>query len=75
MKFSADRHFIYITTRADEHKQQLQSYYMLAEEDLEDITNDWPVDLLILADPMEISNIDSLETAQDTPGPSKIEMT
>jgi hypothetical protein len=63
MKFNADRHFIYITARADEHKQQLQSYYKLTEEDLEEITKDWSVDLLIPADPAEISDIDSPETA------------
>jgi hypothetical protein len=32
----------------------------MIEEDLEEITKDWSVDLLILADPMEMSNIDSL---------------
>ena len=40
IKFSADRHFIYITARANEHKKQLQSYYKLTEEDLEEITKD-----------------------------------
>jgi hypothetical protein len=75
MKFSADRHFIYITARADEHKQQLQSYYKLMEEDLEEITKDWSVDLLIPADPVEISDIDSPETVQDTPGPSRTKKT
>jgi hypothetical protein len=75
MKFNADRHFIYITARADEHKQQLQSYYKLTEEDLEEITKDWSVDLLIPADPAEISDIDSPETVQDTPGPSRTKKT
>jgi hypothetical protein len=75
MKFSVDRHFIYITVCADEHKQQLQSYYKLTEEDLEEITKDWSVDLLIPADPAEISDLDSPETASDTPGPSKIKKT
>jgi uncharacterized protein YsxB (DUF464 family) len=56
MKFNADRHFIYITVHsADEHKKQLQSYYKLMEEDLEEITKDWSADLLIPADPVEIS--------------------
>jgi hypothetical protein len=41
MKFSVDRHFIYITPRADEHHQQLHSYYKLTEEDLEEITKEW----------------------------------
>jgi hypothetical protein len=70
-----DRHFIYITAHADEHKKQLQSYYKLTEEDLEEITKDWSTDLLIPADPAEISDIDSPETAPDTPRPSKIKKT
>jgi hypothetical protein len=75
MKFSADRYFIYITARADEHKKQIQSYYKIMEEDLEDITKDCSADLLIPADPAEISDIDSPETASDTPEPSKIKKT
>jgi hypothetical protein len=59
MKFNADQHFIYITVHTDEQKKQLQSYYKLMEEDLEEITKDWLVDLLILADPAEIFDIDS----------------
>jgi hypothetical protein len=62
MEFNADRHFIYITTCAEEQKKQLQSYYNLAEEDLEEITKDRSMDLLILADPAEISDINSLES-------------
>jgi hypothetical protein len=75
MNFNTDRHFIYIAARVDEHKQQIQSYYKLTEEDLEDITKDWLVNLLILADPVEISDIDNPKTAQDTPGPSKTKKT
>ena len=75
MKFSANCHFIYIIAQDDEHKEQLQSYYKLIEEDLEEITKDWSVDLLILVDPMEISDIDSLENAQDTPVPSRTKKT
>jgi hypothetical protein len=52
MKFSADRHFIYIIACADEHKEQLQSYYKLIEEDLEEITKEWSIDLLVSADPV-----------------------
>jgi hypothetical protein len=59
MKFNTDQNFIYITTCADEHKQQLQSYYKLTEEDLEEITKDWLVDLLILVDPTDISDINN----------------
>jgi hypothetical protein len=71
MKFSVDLHFIYITSHTNEHKEQLQSYYKLTEDDLEEITREWLTDLLISADPIEISNIDSLEAAQDTPRPCK----
>jgi hypothetical protein len=45
MKFSVDHHFIYITVRGDEHKQQLQSYYKLTEDDLEEITKEWSTDI------------------------------
>jgi hypothetical protein len=41
MKFNVDHHFIYIIVCADEHKQQLQSYYKLKEEELEEIKKDW----------------------------------
>jgi hypothetical protein len=75
MKFNVHHHFIYITTRVDEHKQKLQSYYKMTEEDLEEITKEWSTNLLILADPAEISDIDSPETTSDTPGPSKIKKT
>jgi hypothetical protein len=71
MKFNADRHFTYITARADEHKQQLQSYYKLTEDDLEEITKEWSADLLVAADPAEMSDVDSPEAMPDTPGPRK----
>jgi hypothetical protein len=58
MKFNLDQHFIYITMRINEQKQQLQSYYKLTEEDLEEITKDWSVNFLIPANPSEISDID-----------------
>jgi hypothetical protein len=75
MKFNMDRHFIYITTCDDENKEQLQSYYKLIEDDLEEITKEWSVDLLILADPVEMSNIDGPEAAQNTPRPIKTNKT
>jgi hypothetical protein len=68
MKFNVDLHFIYITPRVDEHHQQLQSYYKLTEEDLEEITKEWLVDLLIPAGPVELSDVDSLEALHDTLG-------
>jgi hypothetical protein len=56
-----DRHFIYLTPRVDEHQEQLQSYYKLTKEDLEEITKEWSADLLVAADPVEILDIDNLE--------------
>jgi hypothetical protein len=64
-----DRHFIYLTPRADEHQEQLQSYYKLTEEDLEEITKEWSVDLLVSADPTEMSDIDSPELHRIHLGP------
>jgi hypothetical protein len=75
MKFSADRHFIYIIARANEHKKQLQSYSKLTEEDLEEINKEWSADLLIPANLTKISDIDSPSTAQDTPKPSRTKKT
>jgi hypothetical protein len=65
MKFFIDRHFICITAREDEHKEELQSYYNLIKEDLEEITKDWFGELLIPADPVEMYDpeLDSLEAA------------
>ena len=56
---------------ADENKQQLQSYYKLTEEDLEEITKEWLVDLLIPTDPTKLSDIDNPEVVHNTPASSK----
>ena len=61
MKFNADRHFTYITTWKDEHTEQLHTYYKLTEEDMEEITKEWFIDLLIPTNPVEISDLDSPE--------------
>jgi hypothetical protein len=58
MKFCADRHFIYITTRTDEIKEEIQSYYKITEEDLEEITKEWPIEFLILIDQEELFDPD-----------------
>jgi hypothetical protein len=71
INFSMNHHFIYLTPRADEHQEQIHSYYKMTEEYLEEITKEWSVDLLVSADPTEMSDIDSPGTAQDTLGPSK----
>jgi hypothetical protein len=75
MKFSVDRHFIYITVHADGNKQQMQSYYKLMEDDLEEITKEWLADLLVPTDLAKMSDVDSPDTAQDTTRPSKIKKT
>jgi hypothetical protein len=59
IKFSANHHFIYMKTHADENKEQLQSYYKMTKEDLEEITKEWLTNLLILVDPAELFNINS----------------
>jgi hypothetical protein len=56
MKFCADRHFIYITVCTDKSKEELQSYYKLTKEDLEEITKEWPAEFLIPVDQAELSD-------------------
>jgi hypothetical protein len=56
MKFHVDRNFIYITTREDENKEELQSYYNLTKEDLEEITKEWPTKFLIPVAMAELSD-------------------
>jgi hypothetical protein len=46
-KFSADPHFIYITMHRDENKEELQSYYKLTDEDMEQITKEWSKEFLV----------------------------
>jgi hypothetical protein len=43
----------------------------LTEDDLEEITKEWLADLLVPADPAEMSDVDIPETLSDTHGPSK----
>jgi len=40
-KFHADPHFIYITVRRYESKEELQYYYNLTDEYMEKITKEW----------------------------------
>jgi hypothetical protein len=56
MNFGADRNFIYITACVDENKEDLRSYYNLTEEDLDEITKEWPSMFLILVAKEELSN-------------------
>jgi hypothetical protein len=71
MKFSADHHFTYIIVCGDEHKQQLQSYYKLIKDDLEEITKEWSTNLLVVVDPADMSNEESPKAMLDTPRPRK----
>jgi hypothetical protein len=71
IKFNKNRHFTYIIAHADEHKQQLQSYYKLTEEDLEHITKEWSAYLLVTVDLAEMFDVDRPEAMPDTPRPSK----
>jgi hypothetical protein len=45
-KFHVDRHFIYITVRTNKNKEELQSYYNLTEENMEEITKEWLIEFL-----------------------------
>jgi hypothetical protein len=45
------------------------------EDDLEEITKEWSVDLLVPVNPTEISDVDSPEATHDIPGPSKTKKT
>jgi hypothetical protein len=57
-KFRADKHFIYIIARRDEHKEELQSYYKLTEEDMEEITKEWPAEFLVPFEQTQLSDPD-----------------
>jgi hypothetical protein len=53
-KLHVDIHFIYITVCANKCKEELQSYYKLMEEEMEEITKEWPGEFLILVDQVEL---------------------
>jgi hypothetical protein len=57
-KFHTDRHFKYIIARRDEHKEELQSYYKLTEEDMEEITKEWSEEILVPVNHTELSDPD-----------------
>jgi hypothetical protein len=42
----------------DEHKEDLQSYYKLTKEDMEEITKEWPSEFLVPIKQTELSNPD-----------------
>jgi hypothetical protein len=57
-KFRVDRHFIYIIVRRDESKEELQSYYKLTDEDMEEITKEWLAEFLVPVEDEELSDPD-----------------
>jgi hypothetical protein len=57
-KFHVDRHFIYIATRRDEIKEELQFYYKLTDEDMEHITKEWLEEFLLPVADVELSDTD-----------------
>jgi hypothetical protein len=73
MKFRVDKNFIYITVCIDESKKELQSYYKLTEEDLEEITKEWlakfliPVEQATLSDPNLIGSLVVTREEYDAP--------
>jgi hypothetical protein len=61
VKFRADRHFIYITARQDESKEELQSYYKLTDKNMEEITKEWPTEFLVPVEQTELFDPDIIE--------------
>jgi hypothetical protein len=59
-KFCADPHFIYIIARRDESKEELQSYYKLRDEDMEQITKEWPEEFLVPIVDAKLSKNDTI---------------
>jgi uncharacterized protein YsxB (DUF464 family) len=47
VNFHAERHFIYINVCGDKNKEELQSYYKLTEEYMEEIAKEWPTEFLV----------------------------
>jgi hypothetical protein len=66
MRFHAERNFIYINVHADERKEELQYYYKLTTEDLEEFSKDWPEKLLILVDLTELFDPNLIENPMVT---------
>jgi hypothetical protein len=46
----------------DESKEELQSYYKLIDEDMEEITKEWPTEFLVPVEYSELSNLDIIES-------------
>jgi DNA-directed RNA polymerase specialized sigma subunit len=63
--------------RRDESKEELQSYYNLKDEDMEQIMKEWLVEFLVSIDDAELSNPDiigiPLVTQFDHAGETSVE--
>jgi hypothetical protein len=59
-KFCTDPHFIYITTHRDKNQEELQSYYKLSDEYMEQITKEWSEELLVPIADEELSEIETI---------------
>jgi hypothetical protein len=74
VKFYTGRHFINITAHRDKIKEELQSYYKLIDEYMEEITKEWPTEFLVPVEKTDISNPDiigiPLVTRTEYEGPS-----
>jgi hypothetical protein len=57
-KFHADLNCVYITVCRDENKEELHSYYKLIDEDMEEITKEWPEEFLLLINDEKLSDTD-----------------
>jgi hypothetical protein len=75
-KFRVDCHFIYITACWDESKEELQSYYKLNDEDMEEITKEWSTEFFVPIGDVELSDLDLIRipvvTGTEYDGPSSV---
>jgi hypothetical protein len=77
VKFHTDHHFIYITMCRDESKEELWYYYKLIEEDMEEITKEWPAKFLVPVGDEKLSHLDLIgsivvtKTEYDGPSSAK----
>jgi hypothetical protein len=60
-KFRKDLYFIYINTvRRDENQEDLQSHYKLTDEDMDQITKEWPDEFLVPIFDEKLSDTDTI---------------
>jgi hypothetical protein len=54
--------------RRDESKEELQSYYKLTDEDMEEITKEWPAEFLVPVEDAELSDPNIIRSPLVTQG-------